>query len=71
MLAALKGLRQSKVPGPDEIQAKTLKDVAELICAPLAIICNESLWMGVFTEQWKVARVTTMLKSGQQSVRNN
>ena len=30
-----------------KIPAKVLKDVVELVCVPLAIIFNESLWRGV------------------------
>ena len=67
----LKELKESKSPGPDKIPAKTLKDTAELICVPLAIIFNESLWTEVFPKIWKVARVTPIFKSGQQSKMNN
>ena len=48
---ALKGLKESKSPGPNKILAKVLKDAADLICVPLAIIFNESLWWGVFPER--------------------
>ena len=40
VLTALKGLKESKSPGPDKIPVKVLKDAAELICVPLAIIFN-------------------------------
>ena len=71
VLTALKGLKESKSSGPDKIHAKVLKDAAELICVPLAIIFNESLWRGVFPGKWKLARVTPILKSGKQSEMNN
>ena len=67
VLTALKGLKEAKASGPDKIPAKILKDAAEIICVPLALIFNESLWKGVFPEKWKVARVTPIFKSGQQS----
>ena len=35
MLTALRGLKDSKSPGPDRIPAKILRDAAELICDPL------------------------------------
>ena len=47
ILAALKGLKESKSPGPDKISAMVLKDVVELICVLLALTFNESLWRGV------------------------
>ena len=71
VLTALKGLKESKSLGPDKILAEVLKDAAELICVPFAIIFNESLWRGVFPERWKVARITPIFKSGQQSDMNN
>ena len=40
VLAALKGLKESKSPGPDKFSAKVLNDVIELICMLLAIILN-------------------------------
>ena len=48
VLTSLKGLKESKSPGPDKIPAKILQDPAELICVPLAVIFNASLWMRVF-----------------------
>ena len=41
------------------------------MCMPLVIIFNKSLWRRVFPEKWKVARVTLIFKSGQQSEMNN
>ena len=71
VLTALRGLKDSKSPGPDRIPAKILKDAAELICDPLKIIFNESLKVGVFPDLWKTARVTPIFKSGRQSDLNN
>ena len=36
--------RESKSSGRDKIPGRIIKDAAELICAPLAIIFNESLF---------------------------
>ena len=71
VLTALRGLKDSKSPGPDRTQAKILKDAAELIFDPLKIIFNESLKVGVFPDIWKTARVTPIFKSGRQSDLNN
>ena len=65
VVTALKGLKESKSSGPDKIPAKVLKDAAELICVPLALIFNESL------KKWKLARVTPIFKSGKQSEMNS
>ena len=67
VLTALRGLKDSKSPGPDRIPAKILKDAAELICDPLKIIFNESLKVDIFPDIWKTARVTPIFKSGRQS----
>ena len=71
MLTALKGTKEAKASGQDKIPAKILEDTAELIYLSLVLVFNQSLWKGVFPEKWKVARVTLIFKSGQQSVMNN
>ena len=71
VLTVLKGIKEAKASGPDKIPAKILKGAAELICVPLALIFNQSLWKGVFPEKWKVARAPPIFKSGQQSDMNN
>ena len=71
VLTALRGLKDSKSPGPDRIPAKILKDAAELICDPLKIIFNESLKVGIFPDICKTGRVTLIFKSGRQSDLNN
>ena len=50
ILTALRGLKDSKSPGPDRIPAKILTDAAELICGPLKTIFNESLEIGIFSD---------------------
>ena len=71
MLRALRGLKEAKAPGPDNIPEKILKDAAELTCVLLTFIFSGSLWMGLFPVEWKVARVSQIFKSGQQSEMNN
>ena len=71
VLTTLRGLKDSKSPGPDRIPVKILTDVAELISEPLKIIFNESLRVGVFPDKWKTARVTPISKSRRQSDLNN
>ena len=71
VLTSFKGIKEARASGPDKIPAKILKGAAELIWVPLALIFNESLWKGVFPEKWKVARVTPIFKSGQQSEMSN
>ena len=66
VLTPIRGLKDSKSPGPDRVPAKILKDAEDLISNPLNIIFNESLKVGVFPEIWTTARVTPIFKSGWQ-----
>ena len=46
-----------KCSGVDEIQAKVIKDAAEVISAPLCFIFNKSWQVGTFPDSWNTARV--------------
>ena len=71
VLTAIRGLKDSKSPGPDRFPAKILKDAEELTSNPLKTIFNESLKVGVFPDIWKAARVKPISKSGRHSDLNN
>ena len=58
VLTAIRGLKDSKSPGPYRVPAKILNDAEELTSNPLKTIINESLKVGVFHDIWKAARVT-------------
>ena len=71
ILNSIKQLKNGKAPGPDKIPTMLIKDAGEVICKPLAMIFNSSLWHGIFPDIWKLARVTPIFKSGSRSDANN
>ena len=48
-----------------------VKDAAEILCNPLAAIFNSSFKMGIFPDIWKIARITSIFKSGSKSDMGN
>jgi hypothetical protein len=67
ILKKLKNLRTDKSPGPDMIHPRILKEMAELLCAPLHILYCKSLASGEVPSQWKLATVTPIFKKGKKS----
>ena len=64
-------LKNSKLPGPDKVPTKRLKDAIEYICQPLVMIFNASLKKGIFPDMLKLARLTPIYKFGQKSNLSN
>jgi len=56
--------RDSYTPDCDKFPAYILKHCIEVLCLPLTILLYKSLSSGHFTDRWKVASVTPILKSG-------
>ena len=63
----IKNLKCSKSAGYDKISVKLVKDAAKILSEPLAIIFNASFNKGIFPDIWKIARVTSIFKSGSKS----
>ena len=59
-------IKCSKASNPDKISARLIKDSAKVIAPSLTNIFNCSLSIGVFSEDWKNARVTPIYKSGKK-----
>ena len=66
-LKLLCGLKESKAAGLDKINAKLVKDSAEVICPTLTKIFNRSLQQGIFPEDLKNAFVSPIYKNGDKS----
>ena len=64
-------LKCSKAAGHDKIPVKLVKDAADILSKPLAAIFNSSLESGVFPNIWKIARVTSVFKTGLTTDLNN
>ena len=59
-------MKGNKAPGVDGILRKLLKEVAEEISKPLAIIFNLSLQDGIVPHEWKCANVIPLFKKGSR-----
>ena len=63
----IKYFKCSKSAGYDKITVRLFKDAAEILSEPLAIIFNASFNKGIFPDIWKIARLTSIFKSGPKS----
>jgi len=59
-------LKEGKAPGDDGLTPVFLKNVAEEISEPLAMIFNRSLDDGIVPQDWKMANVTPVFKKGSR-----
>ena len=57
-------LNVSKSTGPDEFHPRFLNETAESIALPVTILFNKSLNEGTIPQEWKLANVTCIHKSG-------
>lgn len=71
MVIIIANLKNNSAPGPDRINAKTLKTIHVNILMPLVHIINQILSTGVIPWQWKIANVTPIFKAGKKSQINN
>ena len=67
----LKLLNVSKSTGPDEFHPRFLKETAESIALPVTILFNKSLSEGTMPQEWKLANVTCIHKSGDKTAASN
>ena len=62
----LDGLNVHKVPGPDGLNARVLKECSNEISPILALIFNESLARGDVPDEWRQANVSPVFKKGEK-----
>lgn len=67
----LKSLKSSKSAGPDGFHPRVLKETAETICTPLALIFRKSLKEGCLPQSWKDANITPIHKKGKKDAVEN
>ena len=67
----LKLLNVSKSTGPDEFHPRFLNETAEFIALPVTILFNKSLNEGTIPQEWKLANVTFIHKSGDKTAASN
>ena len=71
VLKLLNGVKIAKATGIDKISNRILKIAAPIIYKSLTDIFNLSIASNVFPSDWKVAKVSPVFKSGDQSDANN
>ena len=64
-------LRVDKAPGPDNMQPRVLREVAEQVSEMLMDIFNSSLESGQVPEDWRVANVAPLFKKGSREELGN
>ncbi|BHF66094.1 hypothetical protein SprV_0200910800 [Sparganum proliferum] len=64
-------LKEAKSPGPDEIPAKLLKELATELAEPLCLLFQASLDEGRLPPEWKTAWISPIHKSGSRASANN
>ena len=67
----LKQLNVSKSTGPDNFHPRFLKETADNISYPITVIFNKSLSEGILPNEWKLANVTSIFKSGDKTKSSN
>ena len=68
---AFKSLKINKAPGHDGLDVNIITSVYEFIKKPLLKIFNESINLGIFPENMKIAKVTPIFKSGKKELLTN
>jgi hypothetical protein len=71
VMKKLKTLNPGKSPGPDGLHPRVLKELADALAEPLALLFNKSLSEGKLPSMWKDADVTPLFKKGDKSKTNN
>ena len=71
VLKLIQSLPLNKASGLDGISAKLLKEAGPIVSASLTYIINRSLTTGIFSNDWKVARVTPIYKDDIKTNPNN
>lgn len=71
LLRLLKGWPPSSSVTPDEVPFNFIQKIADVICAPLAYIFNQSLMYSQVPARWKHSYVTPVFKKGDPSKPEN
>ena len=66
IISAIKKLKPTKSPGPDQIYAKTLLEMKDNLSDHLKILFKKSIDSGFVPDYWKLANVTAIHKKGNK-----
>ena len=69
--SVLKILPMGKASGPDEMNNRILRELADVLCLPLCTLFNKSLSDGIVPSSWKEAHVSAVFKKGDPSIVSN
>jgi hypothetical protein len=67
LIKVVKNLKANKSTGLDNVSTKLVKEAGDSIIPSPNHLFNLSLSTGIFSEDWKVAKVTPIYKSGEKS----
>ena len=67
----MSGLSSNKATGIDKISCKILKIAAPAIADSLTYIFNQAITLSSFPNEWKMARVIPLYKSGHRNLSGN
>ena len=67
----LHGLSSNKATGIDKISCKIIKLAAPVISDSLTLIFNQAITISFFPDEWKIARVIPLYKTGQRNIPGN
>jgi hypothetical protein len=67
VIETIKTLKNNSCPGPDNIDNKILKQIAELIAGPLSHIINRCFECAVFPDSFKIASISPIFKKGDKN----
>ena len=71
LIKVVKNLKTNKSPGLDNVSTKLVKEAGNSIIPSPNHLFNLSLSTGIFSQDWKVAKVTPIYKSGEKSDRGH
>lgn len=71
VLDCIKSLKNKKSSGEDLIPICVLKEVADIICNPLAHIINRIFCTGIYPERLKIAHIKAVYKKGDKDEVSN
>ena len=71
ILDVLQFIDISKAAGIDKNSERFLKDVANILAKPIAIICNISIFSGIFSSDCKIAKLKPLFKKGSKTNTEN
>ena len=66
MKKLLKELKANKSSGPDNIQARFLKETAEELAPALSLLYQASIEQGHIPDDWRHAHVSPVFKKGEE-----